>query len=736
MVSLQNVSWRFWVGLVFTAPLALPCAAPAQPIPSAQSTLLLTWFDNPSTSMAVQWLTPGDLPPRTRSSAAVAAMPVPRMDRPLTFDGKPEDWGVHGLRVDYLGQPNGHWPDPDSSAATLKLGWTPQGLAVLVTVTDDELTPANTEPRNRRGDRVALRLTGPRGPSGGDAILNVDVSLSQPGQPPVVKVRKQSRDVPTVVPTAAVTRTDTGYVAEVLLPWKALPGFTPKNMARCGFHVELHDVDGSFSPEKLSLLGYAFSKQAQLLAAPLVLVPARRVDAVRARAELRIDPDTNVRRLDIGGEPRLIDETVTVKSGEVTVAKVRLDRVSGFAGAELVLPKPWRDPVSKERLDALTLELDGRTLAYVNAAPANWANPPEPGVATAVKGHTAPPTFPDGEVVPFGRSGWFLHRLRFTGLTPDTLYALAVPGRLDPVRFRTAPQTLDQPLVFAEGGDVGTSHHVGQLHDQAAAWDPLFGLVGGDCAYGNGRDHETWYDYLKLWNDHMTPEDGRSVPMLAAVGNHETNGGWGQTPDASPFFLALFGPLFGGTSTPRGAYGTLDFGQGEDRYASIYLLDSGHTTSHDGQQTKWLKKAMAQRTNVPHQLVCYHVPAYPSHRKFDSPYSAPAREHWVPLFEEHGVDAVFEHHDHTYKRTHLLKDSQAVGPGQGGVLYLGDGCWGRPPRSVDNPLRPYLAVAKSERNVLKVTLKPDGTQDVLAVNEHGKVLDDITIGAGAVTVSE
>ena len=55
---------------------------------------------------------------------------------------------------------------------------------------------------------------------------------------------------------------------------------------------------------------------------------------------------------------------------------------------------------------------------------------------------------------------------------------------------------------------------------------------------------------------------------------------------------------------------------------------------------------------------------------------------------------------------------------------------------MDTPLRPYLAVAKSERNVMRVTLKPDGTQDVLAVNEDGEVLDDIMIGAGAVTVSE
>ena len=726
MKLFQSVSRRCLTGLLCVSSLTLAGPATSQPVPSAESTLLLTWFDNPSTSMAVQWLTPGDQPPRTPSSAAVASMPVPRIDQPLTFDGKPEDWGVHGLRVDYLGQPDGDWPAPDDTAAALKLGWTPRGLAVLVTVTDDKLIPANTVKRQRRGDRVSLRL------SDGDAVLDVDVSLAQPGEPPVVRVRKQSKKVPTVVPPAAVTPTDTGYVTEVLLPWGALPGFTPKSAARCGFNIEVHDVDGAYSTDRLSLLGYAYSDQGRRRMAPLKLVSARRVGAVRARVELRTDLATGAHRLEIGGEPRLIGETVVIKSGEVTVGKVRLERVSGFAGAEFALPQPWRGPVTDQRLDALTVELDDRTLAYANLDPAHWANPPEPGVASAVKRQTAPPEFPDAEVVAFGHSGWFVHRLRFTGLAPDTDYAIAVPGRLAPVRFRTAPATLDTPIVFAEGGDVGTTRHVGMLHGEAAKWDPLFGLVGGDCAYGNGVDPETWFDYLKLWNDHMTPADGRSVPMLAAIGNHETDGGWGQTPNESPFFRAFFGPLF----SPRGAYGVLDFGQGDDRYASIYMLDSGHTTSHDGHQTKWLKKAMAQRPDVPHQLVCYHVPAYPSVRSFDSKESAPAREHWVPLFEEQGVDCVFEHHDHTYKRTHLLKDGQAVGPGEGGVLYLGDGCWGRPPRSVDTPLRPYLAVAESERNVMRVTLKPDGTQDVLAVNEHGEVLDDITIGSGAVTVSE
>lgn len=703
-------------------------SAHAQPVPSAESTLLLTWFDAPSTSMAVQWLTEGDVPPRSEGSATLAEMSVPALGDALTFDGNADDWGVQGLRIDYLAQPDGGWPDPDGGSAVLKLGWTPDGLAVLVTVTDDELLPAALKGWNRQGDRIELRLTGQPGHPGDGGVVNVAVGLGEtgdPGEPAATAVLNQYGGADPVVHTAALARTDDGYTAEVLLPWGALPGFTAEDGARCGFQIEVHDADDGFDPERIGLLGYAYPNQSYRRAAPLVLAPAGRLDAVRARAELRHDPDTRARMLEIGGEPRLIGETVTVKSGGVTVAKVLLERVRGFAGAELVLPEPWGGPAPTARLDAVTLELDGRTLAHANLDVSDWAVAPAPGVVTAADGETAPPTLPAAEVLPFGDSGWFLHRVRFSGLEPGTDYAVAVPGRLAPVRFRTAPATLDEPLVFAEGGDVGTSHHVGQLHDEAAAWDPLFALVGGDCAYANGVDHETWFDYLKLWNDHLTPVGGRSVPMIAAIGNHEVIGSYGKSPEAAPFFHALFGPAF----SPRGHYGVLDFGiggTGATPYASFLLLDSGHTHAHGGRQTEWLDTALTERADVAHRFAAYHVPAYPSHRPFKGKMSGAAREHWVPLFEQHRVDAVFEHHDHTYKRTHRLIGDQ---PDPNGVLYLGDGCWGRTPRKVDKTLRPYLAVAKSERNVMRVTLNPDGTQDVLAVNEHGQVLDEIHLDA-------
>ena len=91
------------------------------------------------------------------------------------------------------------------------------------------------------------------------------------------------------------------------------------------------------------------------------------------------------------------------------------------------------------------------------------------------------------------------------------------------------------------------------------------------------------------------------------------------------------------------------------------------------QDRSWKKAARA------HGIAVNHVPAYPSFRKFETDGGKAGtgelnRVHWVPLFERHNVDLVLEHHDHTFKRTRLLLAGTTH---PNGVLYLGDGSWGR-----------------------------------------------------------
>jgi hypothetical protein len=92
----------------------------------------------------------------------------------------------------------------------------------------------------------------------------------------------------------------------------------------------------------------------------------------------------------------------------------------------------------------------------------------------------------------------------------------------------------------------------------------------------------------------------------------------------------------------------------------------------------------------------------------------------VPLFEKYQVPFAFEHHNHTYKRTHPIKEGK-VDPS--GVTYLGDGSWGVPPRQVNTPeKRWYLEKTASVSSCFIVTLTREKCL-IEAKNSQGEVID-------------
>ena len=107
------------------------------------------------------------------------------------------------------------------------------------------------------------------------------------------------------------------------------------------------------------------------------------------------------------------------------------------------------------------------------------------------------------------------------------------------------------------------------------------------------------------------------------------------------------------------------------------------------------------------KFATYHVPIFPSTRKWDSKYDDRRRRHlqtlrrldetavgpiehglqnWVlPLFDKFHFMAVFENHQHTFKRTVPMVNSKYS---ETGTVYLGDGNLGIPGAHarVANPL--------------------------------------------------
>ncbi len=338
-----------------------------------------------------------------------------------------------------------------------------------------------------------------------------------------------------------------------------------------------------------------------------------------------------------------------------------------------------------------------------------------------------------------------VHTVEITGLRGDTLHEFRL-GRLatrepdgallftphGPVqKFRTLPATLSRPVRFVSGGDIyggSTPDLMATMCRVAAAQDPEFALLGGDIAYVNNEPKAAsrWFDFFRIWRETMITKDGRMIPVVPAIGNHEVHGDTyqirggapnrGVSPDRALFFYTLF--AFPG----RPGYNALDVGN----YLSLVALDSFHSNPVPGPQTDWLRDTLAKRRNVPFIVPFYHVPAYPSHRAMSGPISVAIRANWVPLFDEAGVRFAFENHDHTYKVTHPLRASERH---PDGTRYLGDGAWAVTTR-VTHPLEqaPYLERAHSKNHVFVVTLQP-GKADFIAVDAAGAEFDRFSIPA-------
>ena len=331
-------------------------------------------------------------------------------------------------------------------------------------------------------------------------------------------------------------------------------------------------------------------------------------------------------------------------------------------------------------------------------------------------------TVPGSEEDMYG-SDQTIHTVHLTGLEPGTRYQFRL-GDHEPVyQFKTMPADNSEPIRFIVGGDTAPLPVMADMCEVAASYEPMFAVIGGDIAYADGEPEQLyrWEMWFTHWRERMVTPSGRLVPVIVAIGNHEVQLRYhhrGATHEHAPYFFSYF--AFPGMP----GYNTLDFGD----YLSLVILDSGHVNPIEGDQTDWLAAELAQRQNKTHVLPIYHVPGYPSYRDYDGSLQTAIREHWIPLFEEHGVRVAFEHHDHTFKRTHPIRGGEI--DEENGILFLGDGAWGVPLRTpipADDAW--YLAETAERYHFFVVTLEGD-TATYEAVDPDNVVFDKVRIEGG------
>ncbi len=317
-----------------------------------------------------------------------------------------------------------------------------------------------------------------------------------------------------------------------------------------------------------------------------------------------------------------------------------------------------------------------------------------------------------------------VHRVYLEGLTEGSLYLFKVQDSKREYSFQTMPKKLTRPVKMVIGGDAyhtGSSEMFHRMNRMITFNQPDFIVIGGDLAYTIGTKNllkgpkwalTRWQAFLRDLQRSIG-KDGRLIPMLPLVGNHDVNKLKNRT-DKPELFYEIF-------TFPEvdKAYRSLDFGD----YLSLVMLDTGHTWKVEGDQTVWLENTLKAKQSFPYLLAAYHIAAYPSYYPYTGVKEELIRKNWVPLFEKYQVPFAFEHHNHMYKRTHPIKGGK-VDPS--GVTYLGDGCWGVPPRHIDTPEKLwYLEKSAPVSSCYIVTLTEEKCL-IEAKNSQGEVIDRVS----------
>lgn len=317
----------------------------------------------------------------------------------------------------------------------------------------------------------------------------------------------------------------------------------------------------------------------------------------------------------------------------------------------------------------------------------------------------------------------YIHQVELTDLNEDSTYLFRLDGG-DLHKFRTMPTSLDKPLVIAIGGDAYYTPEINEkMNIEVASRDPAFVILAGDIAYTEGLSCALrsrawklarWEEFFKAWTRDMVTKEGRLIPIMPALGNHDVREGFDNPFKHQVFFYQFF--AFPQMGVP---FQLMKIGS----ELCFYLLDSGHSFPVGGRQTEWLENRLKENSEASFHIPVYHIGAYPTETSYTHRGSKDIRKFWVPLFEKYGVKAAMEHDNHTFKRTFPIKGGK-IDPD--GIYYLGDGAWGVPPLKPDRHW--YLAKALQSNCYWLLTVTPSACQ-FQAYNLDGELIDELEIGS-------
>jgi 3',5'-cyclic AMP phosphodiesterase CpdA len=294
-----------------------------------------------------------------------------------------------------------------------------------------------------------------------------------------------------------------------------------------------------------------------------------------------------------------------------------------------------------------------------------------------------------------------LHEVRVPDLVPGSRYQYTVRSyfaTLGPYEFGTAPEGPGEPFTFLVYGDnrndVGGAHQA--LVEAMHLESPDFILQTGDLV-ATGGDEADWSSFFDIERELL-----HQHVLWPALGNHELAGG------GLPVYRKYF-DVPQNSPDPERYYSFRHAG-------SLFVSLDGNQPASELQRA-WLEHELVSARKdktVEHIFVQVHQPVYSTGAHGGS---VDMQGLWAPLFEQAGVTAVFQGHDHLYERLRKGHVTYFVSGGGGGPLYA---------QKADALDMPVSVLLESAHHFLRVRVLDD-TAEVAAIRLDGTEIERVLL---------
>jgi hypothetical protein len=274
-----------------------------------------------------------------------------------------------------------------------------------------------------------------------------------------------------------------------------------------------------------------------------------------------------------------------------------------------------------------------------------------------------------GHVSSGGASGSLLteHEVHICGLTPGTTYYYQVGGmgHFSAVQqFHTAPAAgSTNDVNFVVAGDSRDSFTIWgnverQIMTMPGFTQPDFQIFSGDAVL-LGTDQGAWNQWMTAAQPMLA-----QIPFVFVHGNHDAL--------AINYLLQIAQPQFGIAEQDE-IYFSLNYGP----IHLVVLNDSPASgiPGITGTEQTWLDHDLGavDRNVTPWVIVAHHKPAFSSSNHAMDGDTLAIRAAWPPIYAAHGVDVVFNGHDHDFEVTHPLNGDGSISTGRGTVYVTAAG---------------------------------------------------------------